>query len=195
MRPLPIRTRRVLGEGGRRGVTLTVFCPRRTASLPLDVCAECPRLGGIDLEGDAPVVRCAPGVDEAPAMIGALVRPAVICVEEHAELRSVDGPLAAETVVPVVDARDRYIGAIVRGRAPTQRAPRDLAEAVLRGRLDACDVMDHLPPVHERDGLVDAAASMIASRSRSVVVVDANRVVVGVLDDLALLRAFARGHA
>lgn len=150
----------------------------------------------MEARGDAPHVVCHPSPEPRPGEVaGELVRSAVLCVVSDVPLDDLEaGDLAAQ-LIPVVDDSQRYIGAIVQGRATLAPSPRDSDAALLRGLALVEDAIEHVPVVNERDDVLTAAAAMISSRARSLPVVNADAVVVGVLDDLALLGSVARAHA
>lgn len=193
---LQIRTRYVVGPEGTRSVSLSVFCPQRGHSTPIDTCEKCPRLARIDVRDDPRTVRCAPDAPHAPGheKAGDLVRASVLCVRNDVPAASVASDDRASNVIPVVDSEDHYIGAIVLGRASSRPPPRDEAAAVLRGATLAEDVMDRTAPVKEGDDITTAAARMATGRARSVPVIDEEGRVVGILDDVALLDAVTRAR-
>lgn len=193
---LPIRTHCVLGANGARSVALRVFCPRRAATIPVDVCEHCPRLDAIETGGDAPCVACDPGAERAGLEpVGAIVRPAVLCVHSDVPLHELDPDESGSHVIPVVDESDRYLGAIVQGRSSSIPPPHESDAALLRGHATAEDAMSHVLAVNEGDDIVTAAAAMTSSRARCVAVVNDARVVVGLLDDISLLASAARARA
>jgi hypothetical protein len=153
----------VLGADRARTVQLQVFCPRRAATVSIDVCEHCPRLDAIDTLGDCPSVACeggsVPGVREP---VGALVRSAVLCVRSDVPLEDLDPDDGGSHLIPVVGESEQYLGSIVRGRSsfPPPRAS------------EAARLRDHL--------------------TAEVAVVNNDRKVVGVLDDIALLTSAAR---
>jgi len=192
---LPIRTRCVIGAGGARSISLLVFCPRRAETLDVSVCERCPRFARVATHDEGPGVECAAAADQTSAELhaGALARSAVLCVRRDAPLDALDDDERELRVIPVVDDSDRYVGAVVRGHpsAPPSSQSRARVPAYLPTVEDG---LDHLLPVDERDGIVTAATKMASSRERSVPVVNQKHVVVGLLDDVALLASIARAR-
>jgi CBS domain-containing protein len=184
----------VVGAKGVRSIDLVVFCPRRVATIPVDACERCPALTTIESGGERPAVAC--DAAEPPATtdvhVGALAQPTVLCVRRETPLDALDGNERQARVIPVVDDEERYVGAIVFGRAssppPSSRAGARLAPS----DATADDALESLPAVDERSDVVSAAATMTSTRARCLPVVSRARVVVGLLDDVALLASIAK---
>jgi CBS domain-containing protein len=190
---LPIRTHHVLGANGRRFVTLNVFCPRRATTTAVTICEQCSRLDAIDARGECPSVRCDPGAEPSDREpVGTLVRPVTLCVRPDLPMNDLDPDDRTARMIPVVDESQRYIGAIVQGRASSVPPPPDSDAALLRGHATAEDAMEHPPAVNESDDVVTAAATMTSNRARCIAVVNDAGVLVGLLDDLTLLASAAR---
>jgi CBS domain-containing protein len=174
-----------------------VFCPDRASTIAVEVCERCPAVSEVDRHGEQPAVTCElvslPTTHEAYA--GAIAQPVLLCARPETPLTALDeGPRAR--VIPVVDASDRYVGAVIQGRSsapPPPSSSESLREALLEPAT-AGDVLEHPFTVHERDDLVTAATTMTSSRARCVAVVNDAHEVVGLLDDMALLASFARAR-
>ncbi len=191
---LPIRTRCVVGAEGLCSVRLTVFCPKRAATLSVDACERCPHLAGLDVRGgDRPSVACRL-VTEATREehVGALGRPVVICVRRRTPIDALENDERRSRMIPVVDEADRYVGALVQGHSSRPSASRNATHGFPGDTDTAEDALEHLPAVNERSDLVSAASTMTSSRARCVPLVNDAQVVVGVLDDVAMLGSIAR---
>jgi CBS domain-containing protein len=196
---LPVRTRCVVGAEGVRSIALLVFCPRREATIPVDVCERCSSLSKLALGGEQPAVECDPGIEPGAAAtraqpVGSLARDVVLCVRPETPLNALDPDERRSRVIPVVDASERYVGSIVQGRSSAPPSMRHGLRELLRAQATADDALDHMPTVNERDDVVTAATTMTSSRARCIAVVNDDDVVVGLLDDVTLLASITRAH-
>jgi CBS domain-containing protein len=142
---LPVRSRRTLEADGEMTVAHTVHCPVTGTSVPLERCAECPRLEAVDAEGEGHIlILCSPsgwsaiergGVGDATlggeaqiTPISAIMRKTVVCARPETSVVALvelflDGAVKA---VPVVNALGQPIGVV--SKTDVLRSARDAAD-------------------------------------------------------------------
>ena len=150
VRRLPIRTRRIIGDGGEVSIGGTAYCPVQERSVAVAECEACERFHALHLDPTTRVtsVVCraeasAPGPAEEAALrdaAGGLPDPAtpladimtkdVLCVRPDVSAELVKELLVQRGIggVPVVDEQGRPIGVV--SRADVLRLEEDAAEQV-----------------------------------------------------------------
>ncbi|MBK6462516.1 MAG: CBS domain-containing protein [Myxococcales bacterium] len=213
IRHLPIRSCTVLEGDGAVETRSFVFCPLRERAETTSHCERCPSL--VTLE-PARVSCELPPVDgrhvdaaelAARLCVGEVMRRDVVAVTADVDLvtvsqRLVDG--AAGCVV-VVDAKRAVLGLISKTDALRERAERgDAGQAAPRelgrgfhvadvGQSTAGDVMVRAPLCLPEDARLSHAIGLMATdRLAHLPVVDADGVLVGVLDSDDVLAWFAK---
>ncbi len=212
----PILTRRVLRSDGTQAVGLQVFCGRTGASMSLDACRRCAAF--LETSGDpvlsAASIRCLPpeaaraSETEHTASrgggltVGSLLQEGPWCVRDDVSAPALLARFRErkEASLLVVDSRFRLVGVVLelalarmgsgaplRPQAgyPGRRGLRRFRDAV------AADVMTSAIAVAEHAKPADALRRMARVHLRSISVVTDDGVPLGVLWDVAMLRAYA----
>jgi CBS domain-containing protein len=180
-RRLPIVTRTVVGPDLAFERTLQVFCPMHERTVALESCVECPFCAAFDAADDRPPsVACKfETVSGRPALtLGSVLARSALCVRADA-LGEVGHALAAFGVVPIVNERTQLVGVL----DATNRTTHPLSH----GRL----ATEHA--LGEGASISEALATMARRRIRQLIVVAADGTVLGIVEDLALLRALKEG--
>jgi len=219
---LPVRSRQLVGEGGRQRTELTVYCPFQQRSSDLEHCEQCAAFVGTRSSLDATwrevaCHRLGRTVDEPRSAellarasleqtpVSRLMARHTICVPPELPLVEVAAILARHEIgaVPVVDAQFRPLGILT--RTDLIRQGFDLgsdhgAEIALpcpaRGADARATVSDAMStPVialGERDSLFDATKLMADRGVRRLAVIDRERNVVGIVSSSDVLRWLTR---
>ena len=121
---LPVRTRRVLSRDGSSERESLVFCPLLARSMPVDLCAQCPRAEALSEDActcriELPRDDGRPRVDVSEAAtrtyVGDLLERETVCVREDARIELALGVLAdGAPYVPVVSRAGRLVGIVRR---------------------------------------------------------------------------------
>ncbi len=184
-----IRTLRVVSPDGTSRLELHVHCPVQRRASDLEVCTQCPRaisLDTVDIEG-RPAIECAVDDPEGAAdltltRVGEVLRLDTTCVSSDAVLGEVRGvaPLGGACVI---DSEGALLGVIDfdRNVASPLAAFAPVTESMVRS---VC--------IPEDATLADALHLMVRTHARSLTVTRSDGTVVGVVDDLAILRWCAR---
>jgi len=219
---LPVRSRQLVGEGGRQRIELTVYCPFRQRSTELEDCEECSAFVGTrtDLDATWHEVAChrlERAADEPhPAEmlaraslertpISRLMSRHTICVPPELPLLDVAAMLARHAIgaVPVVDPQFRPLGIVTRtdlvrqgfDLGSNQGAETTLPCPARRGDVNATasDAMSS-PAISlgARDSLFLAAKLMSDHAIRRVVITDREGHVVGIVCSSDVLRWLTR---
>lgn len=180
---------RAKGAGGLQVLRSFAACPRRGA-MAVEACAGCPQFddASVTMDGSG-YVACA--IDAAPppthAVVGDYMTRDVLCVERDLPLIEAARLIADAgiTGLPVVDQEGRAVGVISQS---------DIVDAMGNGaavaRKSVADVMMHAPfVVRESDAIADAARLLVLEGVHRLPVINADRVVVGILSTLDVLRA------
>jgi CBS domain-containing protein len=221
MQDLPIHRRRTLGEDGAMVEAMTVSCPRRATSVPLDDCLFCEFCGGVEpaRKGHEPGLECGfrsarrrvakrRVVSNDHTQVSTIMTATVACVRPELDLDSAARLLLEMGIggLPVVDAEGHPVGVL---------SKTDL----LRHRYEDCDVallepgeaaslgpgfhaeavplsvQDVMTPVAfdvlESTSIADASALMAFEGVHRVPVVNDEGAVVGILTSLDLVRWLA----
>ena len=198
-----VRALRVDGTEQRRA---EVACPHLGISVPVDVCARCPRFGRIEVDGigGAETLVCSTRSEVAPdarlitlrrASVAEIMTRAVVCVQADVSLDAATA-LFLETglrSLPVVDAEGRLLGFVTES---------DVVLEVQLGRAahapTVADVMSCCPLWLRESATVGTAAALLAAEGedRLAVVGEGGRLVgvVATTDVLGWL-ARAEGHS
>jgi CBS domain-containing protein len=180
-RRLPIVTRTVVGPDLAFERRLQVFCPMHERTVALESCVECPFCAAFDASDDRPPsVACnfeaASGRSALP--LGSVVSRSTLCVRADA-LAEVGHALATIGVVPIVDERDKIVGVL------------DASTHTIHPLSHGRTAMEYT--LGESASISDALAMMARRRIRQLIVVAADGSVVGIVEDLALMRALKEG--
>jgi CBS domain-containing protein len=196
---LPVRSQVVLAEAASPTVRLRVFCPAGERSVAYETCVRCGSLCSLPAEPEQPgaTITCTPDVLHAPmqgseTLVGAIVSAHVVCVRPELPLRELRSAFTRSTIaqLAVVDEEGRLLGTVWR----EDFIRRDSSPASLLGiRLPSRvgDRMEGAVGLHEAARVTDAIRAIARDRARIVFAVDDERVVVGALTDLDLLRWLA----
>jgi len=219
---LPVRSRQLVGEGGRQRTELTVYCPFRQRSTDLEHCEECTAFVGTRTALDATwhevaCHRLGRAVDEPQpaellaraslerAPVSRVMARHTICVPPELPLLEVPAILARHEIgaVPVVDPQFRPLGILT--RTDLIRQGFDLgndhgAEIALpcsaRGGDARATVFDAMSSfviaIGERDSLFHATKLMADRGVRRLVVIDREEHVVGIVSSSDVLRWLTR---
>jgi CBS domain-containing protein len=196
---LPVRSQVVLAEAASPTVRLRVFCPAHERSVPYETCAQCGSLRSLppDPEWPGATIKCTPEALHAPTQgsetrVGAIVSARVVCVRPELPLRELRSAFTTSTIaqLAVVDEGGRLLGTVWR----EDFIRHDSSPVSLRGsRLPTLvgGRMESAVGLHEAARVTDAIRAIARDRARIVFAVDDERVVVGALTDLDLLRWLA----
>ena len=206
-RDLGLRIRRIASGDGEVRASLSVFCPLRSESIPLDDCERCPSCDGVYYdEGDhRPFVRCRPTLGEPrPAAVwtrqprraaptaadstplSAVMTTDVVCVTRELGAAALSALLAERgfSGAPVVDAEGRPIGVV--SRTDLLREPETLHATV-------GDIMMPIAfTLPETASLSQAAALMVEEGVHRLPVVSREGRVVGLVSSFDVMRWVAR---
>jgi CBS domain-containing protein len=202
---LAIRSHHVLGAH-ERVVRLQVFCPDQRRSVGYDKCRACPRISIVPGNPSEPgaCIGCTPAETAPPRSvdactsprqdeaIGTLSGPRVLCI--HAEL-PVDRLANAfrewsGVELPVVDGQGRLLGTVWRDDFVRARRHASIGPTSDPPRL-ANDCVDHANTLHEGSSIAHAVEALASRRARTLILIQDDNAVAGVLTDLDLLRWFA----
>jgi CBS domain-containing protein len=196
---IPIRTRLTVLRDGSTTSASSVFCERRRCSVTPGACVKCGAHVANDVDGRAGIAcprtairQALPDSDpwsaSAPRPAGLALTRRVVCVMEDAPLRAVAAALEAASGslgIPVVDRNHRLVGLLGRGAATL---------ALLGPAGDAL-AGEHAKPtsvaLSESDSLGEAFRLMNSHHARELLVVNAQREIVGVLRDIDALQVVA----
>ena len=116
---LEVRIRHVLGSD-HSSTRMTVYCPKKEATVPLGACVTCAHSEGVEVDPGhkRATVLCDPGesAPEGAATISSLMSRRVVCVTSDLEVAELI-PLLEEhgiSGVPVVDALGQPVGLVSR---------------------------------------------------------------------------------
>lgn len=190
---LHIRSCRTLHPDGRFTLARTVSCPRRSRSVALEACEECPRCTGIFPDDEDLFILCtarsAPDV-VAGGHVSAVMAEAILCVREEVQVDVVRRLLTEleQQAVPVVDAIGRPTGILSRIDL-LRLSPGDARPVRQVMTTFATTVTDSAP-------LEQAAALMALEGVHQLPVVSAgpDGKVIGMVSALDLARWVARNH-
>jgi CBS-domain-containing membrane protein len=93
--------------------------------------------------------------------------------------------------LPVVDEQGRLLGTVWRDDFVRARRPTSTGTNFDRPRR-ANDCVDHANTLHESSSIAHAVEALASRRARTLILVQGNNAVAGVLTDLDLLRWFAQ---
>ncbi len=206
----PILQRAIVRSDGTRTVGLIVFCGRAEAAISLDNCRRCvaylETVGAPSTAGACIHCLPRPGAETAGAAptrtgrsstAGSLLHLGPLCVVEDAPAPVIEACLAQRpgAELLVVDGRTRLVGivgelqlAVLRSALELRRTPR----GDHRTQGTAAAVMTALVPILETARADDALRWMARSNLRSIPVVTSELIPIGVLSDVAALRACGR---
>ena len=183
----PIRTLRLVAPDGSARIQVHVHCPARQRSVDLGRCITCPRavsLDTVDVEGRR-AIEC--NVAEPPrarhvdaATVGEVMCLETVCVSSDALLGEVKWLAPARACV--VNGTGSLCGLLDLAASPP--SPDD-------ARTPAAEAMVAAVQVREDATLDDALHAMVRAHVRVLTVTRDDGTVVGLIDDLAILRWFA----
>jgi hypothetical protein len=177
-RTSPVRVRVVVGPGGARRSLRLVCCGEERRVRSLESCQRCALFGEV-IDG---VVHCS-GEIRAPECAADLVGD-VECLLLDATPAEVRQAVerASPGSVPVVDEDGTYVGSV---------SSREIFEGlrVLGGWKAADLARKNVAVVDEKTSLADVLRRMATGHARAAIVVNERREVVGVVSDVAALRA------
>jgi CBS domain-containing protein len=202
----PILVRDVVRADGSHALGLRVFCPRQSASLPVDVCRACPSCVEIAEGSDGDVVRCAPRARPAAprveggtspsdgVAIGVLLRGPILAVDGDLPLRRL-ASLFVERRVPYVFVvgPDATVLGVARERDLVRAISPESIEGALRAQrpMRTVEIMSGASAVTESTPLRRALLQMAVAHVRQVPIVTPEGVLLGVLSDVDGLRLLA----
>jgi CBS domain-containing protein len=185
----PVFVQRIVSGDGAVRASLTVFCSHEGQTIDFARCGACERFARVDGEDRrGPVITChvnAVPMGAGPTLARIMSRD-VLCVTRDVPVRLVGELLLERSIgaVPVVDPEGRAVGLV---------SKTDVLGALLAGKTArAADVMmSTLFALPESAPVARAAALMAAEGIHRVLVVDAERRVVGVVSALDIARSVA----
>jgi CBS domain protein len=196
---LPVRSQHVMGPH-ERVVRFLVFCPAQRRSVAHDECRSCPRLSAVPGTPNDPgaCIDCVPLVEaREPAgrsePSGALAGTSVLCV--HAELPVERLPMAfhewSGVELPVVDASGHLLGSVWRDDFVRGRMRRG-SRATFEAPTHVADLVERATTLRESSSIAHALDVLASKRARTLILVQEDDTVAGVLTDLDLLRWVTR---
>ena len=189
---LPVRTCDTLTPDGSRSRRLSVFCPRLAASVGTASCRECTYARSIR----PTVVECCPPLETVrtgeESLAGAASSAAVTCARRDVTARAVVSLLMTQPwPVPIVDARDHFLGFVSLAHVTRLDLPRRIAWSLPVGEATFGNAL----AVLEGGALRSAIRAMAIHQSRTIALLDGNRIVQGVLTDVDALRAITMARS
>lgn len=183
---LPIRTCDTVTRNGSHKRALSVFCPRRVASVDPRSCQNCAYAHAVR----STVVECSPPIETvdpaAGVLSGAVSSIAVTCVHRDVPASEVLSRLPAQLgALPIVDAQDRFLGFLSVTRMANIDLPPRLVQSLPVGELTFGSAL----AVPEDEALRSAIRSMALHQARVIALLDGAGVVRGMLTDIDALRA------
>jgi CBS domain-containing protein len=209
---LPVRSRHVVGPH-ERVVRFLVFCPGQRRSVAHDECRSCPRLSTIPAAPSDPGA-CIDCIPLDPALLvptatsfdaceptgrsepsGAVAGTRVVCVHAELPVERLRAAFQESSAIelPVVDPSGHLLGTVWRddfargrmngGARPTLASPRRAGDLVGRAAT--------LP---ESASIGYAVEVLTSRRARTLILVQGDDTVAGVLTDLDLLRWLSRAR-
>lgn len=184
-----VHERTIVGSEGAHARSSSVFCPYGECSVPFETCKACERFS--ELSPAAPdrpaAVVCAKEIGrfrvQSSPRAGELMNPEALCIRDDVrvdELKNVGLPETSST--PVVGPLGELVG-MVRPRDLGARKRSATVAEVMTGRSAAA---------MEQASVSEAAAIMAGKRVRRLPILALDGSVIGVVDDLQLLRWIAR---
>lgn len=203
----PVLRLRVVSADGAEVGSEHVFCRLRRESVPLELCALCPRLDAVkDKDGLTPSIDCAipcvPHLDRFDpegemTEVGTLLANGTTVVDAFASLRRAHRVLQEERwlSVAVVDENRRLIGIVheLNLLRPSSQAPHRLEARDDEERVSVASAMSTATPIDERMTIRRALRLLAGHHLREAVVVNPEGKPIGVFRDIDGLRWI--GHA
>lgn len=188
---LPIRTCDTVTRNGSHKRTLSVFCPRRVASVDTRSCQDCAYAHAVR----STVVECSPPIETvdsaADVSAGAVSSVAVICAHRDVPASEVLSRLPPQWgAVPIVDTQDRFLGFLSVTRMANIDLPPRIVQSLPVGEL----TFGRALAIPEDEALRSAIRSMAVHRARVIALLDGAGVVRGMLTDMDALRALAHSR-
>lgn len=182
-----LRTEVLTGDAPAEPVSLRIYCKRRGRTMPIAECFGCKRLAHVHLSTDVYLtgIECDDTSDvvlpedSESEPVGALLNGTVVCVDENSLAKDAIDDLIRLGIeeAPVIDREGHYLG-ILRDSALVDRTNVDTTlNALTRAAV-----------MYENETVYDAVVKMAHTRQREIVVVSAERNVVGVLRAIDAIR-------
>jgi len=181
-----------------------VFCPAQNRSVDCAECRNCPRLVSFPESVSEPgaYVECnaveptplgAPQDRGQTAPIGALATPRVVCVDAELSVERLSAAFREWSGVelPVIDKGGRLVGTILRSDFVRARRPGD-ARPSFEQTHRVAERVSRATALHESASVQHAVRVLASQRARTLILVQDEYVVVGVLTDLELLLGMSR---
>jgi CBS domain-containing protein len=173
---LPIVTRTIVGPDLALENTMHVFCPMHERALALDVCVGCPFCAALDAGDEGPptvTCRFEPAAREDRPVPSRAVAHSVLCVRADA-VGAMGRASSSVGIIPIVNERRQLVGIADAGSRAA--LPTEHNEGAVPHALD------------ERVPIAEALATLARRKARRAVVVAEDGTVIGVVEDLALMR-------
>jgi hypothetical protein len=174
-RKLPIVSRTVVGPELAIDRSLHAFCPMVERTVALETCVECAFCAGFDAtqEWNSTVSCTFEGACLPPNSVGAAWSRSALCVRANA-VKELGGIIPRVGTVPVVDAQVRLVAVL------------DAATGALRSSGDGGSAEHTIP---ESWPIAEALAALARRKARQAIVLAGDRTVVGIVEELGLMRA------
>jgi CBS domain-containing protein len=184
--PRRVSTVRTRQQSGLDVIQAMADCPRRRTVDVEDACARCAYLEDARIAPGGGALLCSIEPTPGPARVADIMTRDVQCVSPEVGARELVQLLATRGVtgLPVVDAEGRPVGIVSQS---------DVVRALATGEafetLSVRALMMHVPFVVDENAAIEDAARLVAFESvHRLPVINAERVVVGVVSALDLVR-------